>query len=78
MSQLVAIPDDFQTFAEEQVRAGLAATVDEVVQQAFAEKRLAALRDALDVGLNEAAEGRYANGTPQEIMDRLRKRHGIP
>jgi hypothetical protein len=60
--------------AEERVRTGQNASVDEVVREALEEKKRAALREALGVGL--AARGRarrafVAQGTLAEIHAEL-------
>lgn len=77
-STAIQLPEDFQAFAEERVRAGEAATVEEVVLEALEATRLAALREALDVGLSQADAGRVVEGTPAELMARVHRRHGIP
>jgi Arc/MetJ-type ribon-helix-helix transcriptional regulator len=41
----IEIPEDLRAFAEERVRTGKAATVEEVVRDALEEKRLASLRE---------------------------------
>lgn len=73
----IELPEDLRAFAEERVRAGQAATVEEVVRDALEEKRLAALREALDVGLSQAEAGRVIQGTPAELMARIHQRHGV-
>lgn len=73
----IEIPEDFRAFAEERVRSGQAASVEDVVREALEEKKLAALREALDVGLAQAEAGQVIEGTPAEIMDRIRRRYGI-
>lgn len=73
----IELPEDLRAFAEERVRAGKAATVEEVVLDALEEKRLAALREALDVGLSQADTGQVVQGTPAELMARVHQRHGL-
>lgn len=73
----IELPEDLRAFAEERVRAGKAATVEEVVRDAMEEKRLAALREALDIGLAQAEAGQVVQGTPAELMARVHQRHGI-
>lgn len=73
----VELAEDLQSFAEERVRAGLSASVGDVVREAVEEKKLAVLREALDVGLAQAGAGQVISGTPAEHMDRIRKRHGM-
>lgn len=72
----IELPEDLQAFAEERVRAGEYASVDEVVRDALEEKKLAVLRAALDVGITQADAGQVIEGTPVEIMESVRKRHG--
>jgi Arc/MetJ-type ribon-helix-helix transcriptional regulator len=73
----IEIPEDLRAFAEERVRTGKAATVEDVVRDALEEKRLATLREAVDVGLAQAEEGQVVKGTPAELMARIHQRHGV-
>lgn len=73
----VELPEDLRAFAEERVRSGKAATVEEVVRDALEEKRLAALREAFDIGLSQAEAGQVVQGTPAELMARIHQRHGL-
>jgi len=73
----IELPEDLQAFAEERVRAGKADSVEEVVRDALEEKRLATLREALDVGLAQAEAGQVIRGTPAELMARVHQRHGV-
>lgn len=73
----IELPEALRAFAEERVRAGKAATVEEVVLDALEEKRLAALREALDVGLSQGEAGQVVHGTPAELMARIHQRHGV-
>jgi putative addiction module CopG family antidote len=73
----IELPEDLQAFAEERVRSGKADSVEAVVRDALEEKRLATLREALDVGLAQAEAGRVIPGTPAELMARVHQRHGV-
>src|SRR4051812_23711145 len=53
----IQLPEDLQAFAEERVRAGESASVDEVVRGALQEKKLAVLQRALDEGIAELDAG---------------------
>jgi Arc/MetJ-type ribon-helix-helix transcriptional regulator len=64
----VRLPKDFQEFAEERVRAGKNASVEEVICDAFQEKKLRALRDALNEGLAELDAGLGEESTVEEFM----------
>jgi Arc/MetJ-type ribon-helix-helix transcriptional regulator len=63
----IEIPEDLRAFAEERVRTGKAATVEEVVRDALEEKRLASLREAVDLGLAQAEAGQVVQGSPAEL-----------
>ena len=54
---IIELPDDLQAFAEERVRAGQYASVADVVRAALEEKKLAALLEALDIGIAELDSG---------------------
>ena len=73
----IELPEAFRAFAEERVRAGQYASVADVVRDALEEKRRTALREALDVGIGQRDAGKVIIGTPEEHMDRIRKRHGM-
>jgi Arc/MetJ-type ribon-helix-helix transcriptional regulator len=73
----IELPEDLQAFAEERVRSGKAATVEEVVLGALEEKRIASLQEALDVGLAQAEARQVVQGTPAELMARIHQRHGV-
>ena len=77
MATAIELPEDLQAFAEERVRAGQYASVAEVVRAALEEKKLAGLRGALDVGIEQVSDGKVHAGTPQEHMERIRTRHGM-
>lgn len=76
-AKTIEIPEDFRVFAEERVRSGQAANVEDVVREALEEKKLTALREALDVGLAQGRAEQVIKGTPAEIMERVRRRHGL-
>jgi Arc/MetJ-type ribon-helix-helix transcriptional regulator len=65
------LPDDLQAFAEEQVRAGKSPSVADVVREALEEKKLAVLREALDVGVAELDAGKGVELSPEELMDEV-------
>jgi Arc/MetJ-type ribon-helix-helix transcriptional regulator len=62
------LTEDLQAFAEERVRAGEYASVADFVRISLEEKKLAVLRDALDVGIAELDDGLGVESTPDEIM----------
>ena len=64
----IQLPDDLQEFAEERVRAGQSASVDEVVLEAMREKKLATLHAALDEGIAELDAGHGVELTPAELI----------
>jgi Arc/MetJ-type ribon-helix-helix transcriptional regulator len=74
-AKMIQLPEDLQAFAEERVLAGEYASVEDVVYDALEQKKLAVLRAALDVGIAQAERGQVIEGTPGEIMDRIRQRH---
>lgn len=76
-AHMIELPEDLRAFAEQQVRAGKAKSVEEVVLHAVEQKKLEALRDALDLGIAQADAGMVVVGTPSEIMERVRQRHGV-
>ena len=67
-AKMIELPEDLQAFAEERVRAGQSASVADVVRDALEEKKLAVLREALDVGIAELDAGLGVAGSPDEIM----------
>ncbi len=73
----IELPEDLRAYAEERVRAGQASSVAEVVRDALEEKKLATLRQALDVGMAQAEAGEVIQGTPAELMARIHQRHGV-
>jgi putative addiction module CopG family antidote len=67
-AKTIELPEDLQAFAEERVRAGKSASVDEVVRDALEEKKLAVLREALDAGIAELDAGTGVESSPEELM----------
>jgi Arc/MetJ-type ribon-helix-helix transcriptional regulator len=67
----VELPDDLQAFAEEQVRAGRSPSVAHVVREALEDKKLAVLREALDVGVAELDAGKGVETSPEDLMDEV-------
>ena len=64
----IKLREDLQAFAEERVRAGQNASVAEVVRDALEEKKLAALREALDAGIAELDAGLGVESSIEEFM----------
>jgi hypothetical protein len=77
VAQKIEIPEDFQVFAEERVRAGQASSVEAVVHEALEEKKLAALRVALDEGIAELDAGLGVETTPDELMAEISAELGL-
>ena len=73
----IQLPDDLQEFAEERVRAGQSASVDDVVGEAMKEKKLAVLRAALDEGIAELDSGLGVETTPTELMAEISAELGL-
>jgi putative addiction module CopG family antidote len=73
----IELPDDLQAFAKERVRAGEYASVADVVRDALEQKKLAALRAALDVGLAELDAAQGVETTPDELMDEISTEVGL-
>jgi antitoxin ParD1/3/4 len=73
----IQLPDDLQEFAEQRVRAGQSASVDDVVRDAMKEKRLAVLRAALDEGIAELDAGLGVETTPDELMAEISAELGL-
>jgi Arc/MetJ-type ribon-helix-helix transcriptional regulator len=71
------LPEDLQAFAEERVHAGEYASVGDVVRDALEQKKLAALRAAPDVGLNELDAGQGVETTPDELVDEISTEVGL-
>ena len=64
----IELPEDLQAFVEERVRSGKSASVAEVIRDALEDKKLAVLREALDVGITELDAGQGVEGSPEELM----------
>jgi len=73
----ITLPKDFQEFAEERVREGKNASVDEVARGAFQELKLRALRDALNEGLAELDAGLVEESTVEELMAEIDAAAGL-
>lgn len=73
----IELPADLQAFAEERVRAGEYASVEEVVIDAVEKQRLAALRSALDEGIAELDAGRGETTSPADLMDEVSAELGL-
>jgi putative addiction module CopG family antidote len=76
-AHLIELPEDLRAFAEEQVRAGKAKSVDEVVRDAVEQKRLAALRAELDAGVAELDAGQGVDTTPSELLAEASREAGL-
>ena len=64
----IQLPEDLQAFAEERVRAGQSASVDDVVRGALDEKRRAVMREAVDAAIAELDAGHGVETSPEELM----------
>jgi putative addiction module CopG family antidote len=73
----IELPDDLQAFAEERVRAGQYASVADVVRAALEEKKLAALKEALDIGIAELDSGQGIVTSPEELLSEIRAELGM-
>lgn len=73
----IELPADLQAFAEERVRAGEYASIEEVVFDAMQKQRLAALRDALDEGIAELDAGHGEATSPAELMTEISAELGL-
>ena len=73
----IRLPQDLQAFAEERVRAGESASVDEVVRGALQEKKLAVLQRALDEGIAELDAGLGVETTPDDLMAEISAELGL-
>jgi len=68
VAKKIALPEDLRAFAEERVRAGAHSTIEEVVRDALEDKRLALLRESLQVGLSELEAGNGVEQTADELI----------
>ncbi len=73
----IELPEDLQAFAEERVRAGQSASVDDVVREALEEKKRAALREALEAGIAELDAGQGVRQSPKELMAEIHAELGM-
>lgn len=73
----IELPEDLHAFAEERVRTGQNASVDEVVREALEEKKRAALHEALDVGIAELDAGLGVRSSPKEFMAEIHAELGM-
>jgi Arc/MetJ-type ribon-helix-helix transcriptional regulator len=76
-ARTIELPDDLHAFAEERVRAGQAASVDDVVRDALEQKKLAVLREALDAGIAELDDGQGVETTPDELLAEISDELGL-
>ena len=76
-TKTIRLTEDFQAFAEELVRSGKNATIEEVARDAFQEKKLRELRDALNVGIAQLDAGLGRECSPKEFMDEVCAELGI-
>ena len=74
----IEIPEDFQEFAEEQVREGKAPTVEAVVLDALEAKRQAAFDEAIEVGYRDLDAGRVTEWKPRESINEILEELGVP
>lgn len=83
MSNAAKLPEDLQAFAEERVRAGDYASVEEVVRDAFGalrdrsydeERKLETLRAEAKKGFDELDAGLGTRLTSGELVSRLKQR----
>jgi Arc/MetJ-type ribon-helix-helix transcriptional regulator len=70
-AKAIELPEDLRAFAEERVRAGKGASVEEVVRDALEEKRRSVLREAIDVGVAELDAGKGIEATPEGLMGEI-------
>jgi putative addiction module CopG family antidote len=76
-AHMIELPEDLRAFAEEQVRAGKAGSVDEVVRDALEQKKLEALRAELDAGIAELDAGRGVETTPDDLLAEASREAGL-
>jgi Arc/MetJ-type ribon-helix-helix transcriptional regulator len=69
----IEIPEDFLVYAEERVRSGQAASVEDVVREALNEKKLADLRAELDAGVTELDAGNSVRGSAKDLIGGMRE-----
>jgi Arc/MetJ-type ribon-helix-helix transcriptional regulator len=76
-AKVIELPEDLQTFAEERVRSGHAASVSDVVRDALEQKKLALLRESLEAGIAELDAGQGKETTPEELMSEISQEVGL-
>jgi Arc/MetJ-type ribon-helix-helix transcriptional regulator len=73
----ITLPEDLQVFAEERVRAGQNASVAEVVYDAVQEKKLSALREAVDAGIAELDAGLGLESSVEDFIAEIDRETGL-
>jgi Arc/MetJ-type ribon-helix-helix transcriptional regulator len=76
-TETIELPDDLRAFAEERVRAGQNASVNDVIREALEDKKRAALNEALDVGLAELDAGLGIRSSPEKLMAEIQAELGM-
>jgi Arc/MetJ-type ribon-helix-helix transcriptional regulator len=76
-AKTIQLPDDLQAFAEERVRSGHGASVEDVVREALEEKKRAVLREALLEGITELDAGQGVETSPEELMVEVEAELGL-
>ena len=76
-AKTIQLPDDLQAFAEERVRSGHGASVEDVVREALEEKKRAVLREALQEGIAELDAGKGVETSPDELMNEVDAELGL-
>ena len=76
-AHMIELPEDLRAFAEEQVRAGKAQSVDEVVRDAVKQRQLEALRAELDAGIAELEAGQRVETSTDELMAEASREAGL-
>jgi hypothetical protein len=76
-TETITLPEDPQVFAEERVRADQNASVAEVVYDAIQEKKLSALREALDAGIAELDAGLGLESSVEDFMAEIDRETGL-
>lgn len=81
----VSLPDDMAEFVNNEVAAGGYTSASEVVRdalrllqhdKALEQEKLAILRREINIGLADAAAGRFSKRGVREIFDGVRRRSG--
>ena len=77
MKNAIELPEDLLHFAQTQVDKGHYKNVVEVIRDAFSalqkyREKLEVIRDAADIGFGQLDSGDYIEGTPKELMARIR------